>query len=199
MKYASKERIESKTCPGVAFTVRRLTGDRRVELSLKLADAYDKLGDLRREAARVAVKVKPLVDQAHAAIKAGDADALKALNGNSDVIEAARLHLRITSVERDEILPVCVRALLHSVEGLEIDGKPATPQATVEDGPPELYNEIAQVVQRELGLSEDEQGNSASPTTSAALVDRRTNPTSAENAEGWANGGGATAEGSPST
>ena len=48
---------------------------------------------------------------------------------------------------------------LLSVEGLEIDGEPATPQLLLEFGPEELCHEIAAAIKRECGLSPEEQKN----------------------------------------
>ena len=49
---------------------------------------------------------------------------------------------------------------LRAVEGLEIDGRPATPQALIADGPEDLCQEIAAAIKGECGLSEDERKNS---------------------------------------
>jgi hypothetical protein len=48
---------------------------------------------------------------------------------------------------------------LASIEGLSIDGEPATPEALVERGPDELAREIAEAVRAELFLSPDERKN----------------------------------------
>jgi hypothetical protein len=48
---------------------------------------------------------------------------------------------------------------LLAVEGLMIDGEPATPQAVVDKGPLELATEILGRVKSECGLSESERKN----------------------------------------
>jgi len=48
---------------------------------------------------------------------------------------------------------------LLAVEGLTIDGEPATPQAVVDKGPLELATEILGRVKSECGLSEIERKN----------------------------------------
>jgi hypothetical protein len=48
---------------------------------------------------------------------------------------------------------------LKTIEGLEIDGEPATPAALIDSGPEELAVEIASCVVRECGLTEDERKN----------------------------------------
>jgi len=48
---------------------------------------------------------------------------------------------------------------LIGVEGIEIDGAPATPTSLVEAGPVELAAEILARIKSECGLSEDERKN----------------------------------------
>ena len=56
---------------------------------------------------------------------------------------------------------------LAAVDGLEIDGEPATPQDVIEKGPEPLVAEVLEAVYREAGLSEDELKNSESHSTSS--------------------------------
>ena len=49
---------------------------------------------------------------------------------------------------------------LWEVKGLSINGRPATPQSLIEEGPEELGEEIAGDIRSQLGLSEDERKNS---------------------------------------
>lgn len=48
---------------------------------------------------------------------------------------------------------------LAELEGLLIDGEPASPSALIEKGPELLASEILASIQSELGLSEDERKN----------------------------------------
>lgn len=48
---------------------------------------------------------------------------------------------------------------LVQVEGLEIDGAPATPESVVAGGPETLCEEILQAIQRECGLNAEERKN----------------------------------------
>lgn len=189
MKYSSKTRHESKSCDGVAYTIRHLTEGRRIELALKLAGVHDKIDALRAKAGGIQEKLKPLVEKAKAK-EIADSE----LSLHPDCISAASIWRQIEAVESCEILPVYVRALLVSVEGLEIDDAPATPD-NITEGPPELYAEISAAVKRELGLTPDEQGNSESPTTSPA-PGTATN-TTADGASGLETGGSAAANATP--
>ena len=59
---------------------------------------------------------------------------------------------------------------LTAVDGLEIDGEPATPQSLMEKGPEPLVGEVLEAVYREAGLSEDERKNSESHSTSSKEI-----------------------------
>lgn len=48
---------------------------------------------------------------------------------------------------------------LEGVEGLEIDGAPATPEVLAERGPESLCGEALRAIKGELGLSEEEEKN----------------------------------------
>jgi hypothetical protein len=65
-----------------------------------------------------------------------------------------------------EIDRIYLRWGLRAIEGLEIDGEPATPETLVERGPEELIAEALAAIKSEAGLSEAERKNSASPSTS---------------------------------
>jgi hypothetical protein len=48
---------------------------------------------------------------------------------------------------------------LVSVEGMDLDGQPATPELVLESGPEDLCNEIVAAIQAECGLSQEERKN----------------------------------------
>lgn len=177
MKYTSTIAHQSVTDPAVSFTVRHLTEGRRIKISLALADKYDKIDTIRTGVSEIAERVKPLLAQA----KAEGSDVL---SNNPDMAQLTRKHRQMQSVENDEIVPTFVRNLLVSVDGLEIDGAPATVESMIESGPPALYAEIAKAVRHEMGLDEQETGNSEPPSTSPALVDGATQTTSVDTANG---------------
>jgi hypothetical protein len=67
-----------------------------------------------------------------------------------------------------EVDRIYLRWGLRSVEGLEIDGQPATPEALLERGPEPLVDEALAAIRREAGLSEAERKNSRSPSISSS-------------------------------
>lgn len=76
---------------------------------------------------------------------------LEAGQDPKDKVEAA---LAAAGVER-----VYLEWGLAEVQGLEIDGQPATPESLIEAGPEELCREIAAAVKAECGLTEAERKN----------------------------------------
>jgi hypothetical protein len=48
---------------------------------------------------------------------------------------------------------------LEEVQGLEIDGEPATPASLVDRGPEELFREALMAVKAECGLTEEQRKN----------------------------------------
>jgi hypothetical protein len=55
---------------------------------------------------------------------------------------------------------------LASVEGLEIDGRPSTPDDLIEKGPERLVAEVLAAIRQEAGLDEEERKNSESHSIS---------------------------------
>jgi hypothetical protein len=60
---------------------------------------------------------------------------------------------------RDRLVEIYLRWGLLGLEGLAIDGKPATVEALIDAGPMELSREIAAAIREECGLTEDERKN----------------------------------------
>ncbi|MBI1356541.1 MAG: hypothetical protein GC160_19540 [Acidobacteria bacterium] len=73
---------------------------------------------------------------------------------HADAIAAADAALLGAEVDREYLLWG-----LERIEGLAIDGAPATPESLVEDGPEELLREALLAVRTEVGLSEAERKN----------------------------------------
>lgn len=58
-----------------------------------------------------------------------------------------------------EIERLYVDWALMDIEGLRIDGEPATPSTLIDRGPEELVREISRAIQSECSLSEEERKN----------------------------------------
>jgi hypothetical protein len=94
-----------------------------------------------------------------------------------DRLEAiAKLALTPESPSRDaetallaaEIDETHLRWGLAKIEGLDIDGAPATADSLIDAGPEELVKEILAAIRHETGLDAEERKNFAPPSTSCA-------------------------------
>lgn len=121
MNYESFSTMESKSLPGVKFTIRRMSFGRRIELM--------------RQVRELAGKVE-------------------FLEAGSDPREKIEANLLASEVDRLYILWG-----LAAIEGLEVDGEPATPESLISAGPEDLCREVLAAVRAEFGLSEEERKN----------------------------------------
>ena len=170
---------------GVRFVLRKMTEGRRIKLRMALAGAQARIRELLEEQERL---LAPAGDVAKAELDAETKAAVR------------KLSLAMAEIADNEITPAWVSWGLERIEGLEIDGQPATLESLIEAGPPQLYHEVADAIRKEAGLTEEEQGESGSPITSAAPEDGREQATSAAPASGKACTSGGTAAGtSPAT
>ena len=156
MNFLSRITIASQTCPGVAFTLNKMTEGRRIQLRFSLSLAQSRLADLMKQRL----------------------DAFVA----SDVFEVNRLDDQVLATVQEDINPAYLKWGLHAIDGLTIDGAPASVESIYAEGPPELVAEILGAIRLNMGLSEVEEKNSQSPITSEAAEDGRMNDTTAENA-----------------
>jgi hypothetical protein len=79
------------------------------------------------------------------------AEFLEAGTGLKDKVEA--------NVLAQEIEEMYLRWALVSVDGLRIDGEPATIEKVIEKGPDDLTREIVTAIKAQCGLSETERKN----------------------------------------
>ncbi|MBL8213037.1 MAG: hypothetical protein JNK87_20140 [Bryobacterales bacterium] len=119
--YSSSIRKESVVLPGVAYTIRRMSFQGRLELLRELRDLMTK------------------------------AEFAAAGSSATDRVEAALLEGAIRKRQ--------LEWGLVAIEGLEIDGEPATTARLLAMGPEELTTEIQASIQGQMGLSEEERKN----------------------------------------
>jgi hypothetical protein len=180
--FESKVTIEARApeFAGVRFVLRKMTEGRRIRLRMQLAAAQARIHELMDEQKRLAAEVGAATVE-----EVRDPEAAR---------QIAKLTREMADLADNEMTPTWVRWGLASIEGLEIDGEPATVESLIESGPPDLYQEVAEAVRKEAGLTAEEQGESGSPTTSPAPGDGRTSNTGA----GPASESGSTSEGTAS-
>lgn len=78
---------------------------------------------------------------------------------------------QIIEVEDRDLMPIYITSLVNTIQGLELDGQPATASTLLEDGPEFLIDELATEIQRLMKLTPDEAMGFKLPTTSDAAVD----------------------------
>jgi hypothetical protein len=76
---------------------------------------------------------------------------LEAGNGFKDKVEA--------NILWGQIDRLFLQWGLRAIDGLTLDGKPATPEALVADGPEDVCREVLEAIKRECGLTEEERKN----------------------------------------
>jgi hypothetical protein len=181
MNYTSTESFESKVFPGVTVTLKKMSSRRRAEFNLSMAP-------LLAKARNLAIANEPIEQEYAEHVKASE---IAKANGSTDlpVFPDAKLDqlgkawTEQRRFEQDEMSPQILRWGVASIDGLTIDGKPATVESLIDAGPPELSEEITAEVTRVMRLSAAEIKNSGSPTTSGAVVDTATPSLTARTAD----------------
>jgi hypothetical protein len=164
MEYSSHIKISSKACEGVEFTILRLTWWRRQVLR-------ERQGAILERGQGLQEKMAPLREEYRAAAAAAKESGGPIAFDEAKLKELLRLIGETQRIDRQELTPIAVEFALVGIEGLKIDGQAADFKLLRECGPDPLYEEIAQVVGEQLGLSPGEQENLESPSISAAVVD----------------------------
>ncbi len=198
MNYASTDIFESKLVPGVKYKLRKMSHGRRMEYNERGAGVFQKLLEIDREREPLleeirrsenAAKISPC-SCSHDAEK-HSAETGRCLEPGCDcrhpqlTDEARRLadlNMKSFQLIVDELYPLRIRWGVASIEGLDIDGKPATVDALLEAMPDAVIAELAGEIDRLMKLSPEEQLAFRSPGTSAAPVAGQTQSTSAATA-----------------
>lgn len=89
---------------------------------------------------------------------------------------------KVLEVAYSEMHPIYIRWGVAEIQGLDIDGSPATVDSLISDGPESLVNELGEEIQRLLVMSPDEVLGFKQPTTSGAAVDGKEKSTTAPSA-----------------
>ncbi len=165
MNFVSTSKEESKTCPGVFYTLYKMSEARRAQLRLLIAEPTAKIRNLLRE--------MTALEDRHPVTEENP-------NRPEEVIdELLRLSDKMEQISSDEINPKWLKWGLKKIEGLQIDDQEATPDMLTADGPPSLFQEIVDRIKRLAQLNGEEEKNFESPTTSGEPTGGETTNTSA--------------------
>lgn len=121
MEYNSYLTVKSECMPEVTYTIRRISFERRIELTRQIRELSRKI------------------------------EFLQAGTNDDEKVESVLLGA--------EIGRTYLTWGLAEIEGLEIDGEPATPLRLLEAGPEALCREVISAVKRECGLTDEERKN----------------------------------------
>ena len=154
---------ESEAAPGAKFTVRRLNYLARCERDLAMIADRARLSDLTRQ-------INAISDE-------GD-EGRKPHAGKEG--EFARLNAEHSMVYQSRLVPAYIRAGLVSVEGLDVDGKPADATRFCEWASDPLIDEVFAACYAASDLSESARKNSQSPGSSDAPGAGQMTPTTAD-------------------
>lgn len=161
MNFVTTVKKESKVFPGVSYVLNKMSEARRAQLRLLIAEPTSRIRNLLRE-------MGALEDKYPASSRPEEV--------NNELLV---LSDKMEQISSDEINPKWLKWGLKSLDGIEIDGVPATADSLLADGPPALFMEIVDEIKRIAQLSGEEEKNSVSPTTSGEPTGGETTNTSA--------------------
>ncbi len=196
MDFTSTQAFTSSVDPSVTFTIQKMTRGRRIKFNLQIAPLLEKERMLGAEASDVDALTDPYrLEAKKAACSCSHASEQHDPDSGACLAQDCRCKWptipselraktadvigRIKNLEQMEFEPALIRWALVSIEGLVIDGAPATAETLVESGPEDVVSEIVAEIRKLIGLSPEERKNSELPTTSGALADGQTSNSSA--------------------
>jgi hypothetical protein len=174
MTFSPVYTLESKTCPGVTVTLRRMGPKRRAELELKTATARAQCRQALAESEKLDAQVQSALDavpgfrDAVAALPEAERSALTpAIIGMipDEVWTISALNsdakARASAVERAEIQPAMVISAVQSIAGIDS----YTAEMLCDAGPDELFAEVVVAINENAYLGREKAANLSLPTT----------------------------------
>ena len=200
MNFESRIVLQPEAFPGVKIVLNKMTEGRRINLRLRMSELSSKLREFSRRTKKLKEgAIEATERELHLTLKKlramGDdskfpdvyestlqaaTDLAEKLSTLPGIDEVREIEQQTAELIEDRFTPEWVRWGVKSIEGLEIDGQPATVETLIQDGPRELYSLIAAEIQRAAGLSGVESGESAPRITSGESADTRMNGSTAE-------------------
>lgn len=150
-KFYSRQTYESKTYPGVTFVLNLITEARRIEIWRQISEP---LAEVRK----LTNKVHKL-EQAEQLVPKDSPEAEEIFLEKLDHADS------LDQIVSTRINPVYMKSVLHSIDNMEVDDEPLTPDRIM-SGPPALYVEILAEIRKQLGITEEAAKNSESANSS---------------------------------
>jgi len=196
MNYESRKTFTSTSIPEVSFTLLKINVKRRLAFNLLMAKKFEALREIYK-------RRKPFDEAYQSALKAArekarpEIEALMEAESISreEATKRSKVTLEFPEDQLEQIMaitqeaqeydarectPDMVKFFLQKIEGLEIDGAPATADSLIDAGPDDLYQEIAQGISGQLGLTSTEKENLELAGTSEPPVGGPANPEPAD-------------------
>ena len=185
---------ESQACPGVRFTMRVLNQITRAERDAELVEARSNIAELAAQMQRLPDPDEP-IRRIDAAANSECREQTPEEQAQIQAIEARpetvsqrvarnKLDHRIGLTITRDLKPAYIRASLISIEGFEVEGKPAVKpwDTLIRNAPDELIDELYVVANLNSGLTTDQEKNLQSPSPSPEVEDGGTSNMTASSA-----------------
>ncbi|MEN6534962.1 MAG: hypothetical protein ABFD89_14945, partial [Bryobacteraceae bacterium] len=158
---------------GVKFTVRRLNYISRCERDLGMLSNRSRLIGIMRE-------MEALCDGGTLE-RGADGRVTNVAKGKESAFR--QLDNEYAMIHQTAIVPAYIRAGLESVEGLDVDGKPADVESFLKAAPDALLDEVFAACHAASDLTDDQRKNLQSPGSSDAPEAGQPTPTTAVDAD----------------
>ena len=158
------------SAPDLGVTIRPLSEGGRIRLLMNTAVEEGRLDELRGEIELLMREVLEVAVGAKTATDSNEPGAVKLRAELDRNPEARRLAVAIAeanAVQRS-IHEALLRATLANVEGMLVDVAAAGVEEFIEWAPAAVFAEAVNLARNAVGLTEEDRGNSESPTTSPA-------------------------------
>lgn len=183
VKYSSTRVFESRLYPGVKVKLNKMSDSRRQELLRALAPTKEKAREFARKFHELDSKRVPANNEDGTPKMDTDTGAQIREFPDKALAEEMTYFLDdLLAFKQSEVYPVYIRWGLASIEGLEIDDKPATVESLLDLGPDDLVEEILREIEGRSELTADADRNLDLPTTSQGPEVEATSPTTATTA-----------------
>lgn len=171
-QYTSTRSFESVKAPGVAVKLRKVNEKRRAELMRDIAPLVERQRAFAKKFASFSDRSKPVFK------KDDEGNDVPVMNletceqekefSPEDMLALTDLLQERDNFEALEVNPIYIRWGVASIEGLEIDGRPATVDDLLGDDCPDgLVKEILDVLSDKIDLSSKKNPDSSSLSTDA--------------------------------
>ena len=187
--YVSTRRFESKSLPGVFITLKKTNERRRAQLLRTLAPKFERLRELTKKFAEFQEQATPVFEgedengKPKPKMNPHTGEQVKEFKGDLSLQVDALLNEK-EAFETLEVNPEYVRWGVSSIDGLEIDGRPATIEDLfADDFPDGIVTEIMDVIMGKIDLSADQKKASFSPIDYAEASPDAIPPSNATTAE----------------